>query len=78
MGILISGEETGPYPRRSWLILTCDGDHGLLPAVSQRFDQDGYIAQHAAAMRAGWKETHDRGRIFLCPECSGKTVREPR
>lgn len=40
------------------------------------FDQvGGFIAQHAAAMRAGWLETFDhRGRVFLGPCCSGKRI----
>ena len=68
-------DETARIPRPTVLELTCDGDHGLLPALSQRFDHpDGFVRQHAAAMQAGWRETfeQERGRVFLGPCCSGK------
>lgn len=55
------------------LELTCDGAHGFSGATVAEFLQDGYIAQRAAASKAGWKFSSD-GRIFG-PCCSGK-VRE--
>lgn len=34
---------------------------------------DGFIGCHASAMKAGWLERQaPQGRIWLCPECSGK------
>lgn len=59
------------------LALTCDGSHGLLPGMSQTFnDPSGFVVQHSAAMRAGWLETYDKGgRIFLGPCCSGKKAK---
>lgn len=71
------------YPLPVALVLTCDGDHGLmlLPPTEQRFEHPlGYIAMHAMAMRAGWIERQDanRGRIWLGPCCSGKTGRETK
>ena len=80
MGIRIfTVDEATPVPRRSILELICDGEHADLFAPSpQRFEHpDGFIGQHAAAMRAGWIERQDgsRGRVWIGPCCSGK---EPR
>lgn len=34
---------------------------------------DGYIGAHAAALKAGWLERQSpKGRLWLCPTCSGK------
>lgn len=71
-------DETAPYPKPSALLLTCDGDHGLFPPAEEGFAHpDGFIAQHAQAMREGWRESFDsaRGRVFFGPCCSGKTIR---
>ena len=67
-------DSTLPYPLPVTLELTCDGDHGLFPPTPQRFDDaDGFIAQHASAMAAGWLErVTDDGRVWLGPCCSGK------
>ena len=36
-------------------------------------DPNGYIGAHTLAMLAGWLERNGpQGRIWLCPECSGK------
>ncbi len=69
---LFCPDDSLPPPRSVVLELRCDGDHGLFPPPAQRFEQDGYVAQNAAAMRAGWL---DRGQVILCPECSGKVMR---
>jgi hypothetical protein len=38
--------------------------------------EDGTIEQYAAALRAGWKEhNNSHGRLFFCPQCSGKKPR---
>lgn len=70
-------DETAPLPRPVVLELACDGDHGMFgPPAPVRFEQDDFVKQHAAAMRAGWLETHDAsGPIFLGPCCSGKRPR---
>jgi len=71
MGLQISGDEHGPYPRASRLILTCDAIGCSNGAVFA--DGQGFIAQHRAAMATGWLERRDEGeRQFLCPACSGK------
>ena len=79
----------GPIPREMMLKLTCDGDHGLLPATSYTFEGDPgaqFPELFRAAMAMGWKETYvlavkpadgkpkvGTARLFLCPECSGKS-----
>lgn len=71
MGLRITGEDDGPYPRPTFLILCCDGDHGLFKGPCASFGPGDFISMRASATRVGWKETHRRGeRIFLCPECS--------
>jgi hypothetical protein len=46
--------------------------------VRQLFHDDGYLAQHSAAMRAGWLERYaGGGRLWLGPCCSGKAVWNP-
>jgi hypothetical protein len=49
------------------IVLTCDGDHGLLP--QPQFEVlDDYPTARAAATAAGWRETAGPRQIF-CPEC---------
>ena len=52
------------------LTLTCDaGDC----ANEQTFAQPDYVAQRAAATKAGWVERQtSAGRLFFCPQCSGE------
>jgi hypothetical protein len=55
------------YPTHT--ILVCDGDHGLLPRPSQRFD--GKLDEREAAARAlGWRWRFGATCIVLCPECA--------
>lgn len=71
MGIKISGE---PFAVPT-LELTCDGDHGLFPAVARFHHGDGFIGEHRLAMAAGWLERQgSQGRLWLCPECSRKAT----
>jgi hypothetical protein len=76
MGITITADESMVPPRPTALVLTCDGDHGdLFGTITGTFmHADGFAAEHALAMRAGWKERDGkgRGRPWLCPLCSGK------
>ena len=65
---LFSPDPAAPPPRPVVLELSCDGDH--VAPVRARFEQDGFIAQYAAAMKAGWL---DRQETVFCPECSGKS-----
>jgi hypothetical protein len=78
MGITIfCKDETAPYPRPLVLALTCDGEHGLLPATVEHFEHPGgFIAQHAMAMKAGWLERGNGERLWFGPCCSGKRVVE--
>lgn len=65
-----------PVPRRTILELRCDVVHGLFPPPVAIFNQGGFVENHAAAMRAGWLERQgSQGRLWLCPECSGKAGR---
>ena len=74
--IAITADEAAPPPRPVTLTLTCDGDHGdLFGSIIGTFQHaDGFAAEHALAMRAGWTERDgkSRGRLWLCPLCSGK------
>ena len=56
------------HPRGVRLTLTCDaGDC----TNEQTFTQADYVAQRAAATKAGWLERQtSAGRLFLCPQCS--------
>jgi hypothetical protein len=71
MGLQITGDEHGPYPRASRLILTCDAIGCSNGAVFA--DGQGFIAQRRAAVTAGWLERRGEAeRQFLCPAYSGK------
>jgi hypothetical protein len=42
-------------------------------AVERFTHADGFIGAHASAMTKGWLERQaPQGRLWLCPECSGK------
>jgi len=58
------------HPRGVRLTLTCDaGDCWF----EQTFERDNYVAQRAAATKAGWVERQtSAGRLFFCPQCSGE------
>jgi hypothetical protein len=68
MGLKITGPDKGKIPRLISLVLSCDGDHGLLEPPTVRYDDqgDGYIGMHDRAIAAGWSETSER---VLCPQC---------
>jgi hypothetical protein len=76
MGIIISAADraapSGIIP--VLLRLQCDDATGFFCHGVAKFEhQDGYIGAHAAAMKAGWLERQSsQGRLWLCPECSGK------
>ena len=72
MGLTIAADERAPVPRPVWLELVCDGDCGLFRQQC-RYDLGDYVKNMTQAKADGWRETEDyRGRIFLCPQCSGK------
>jgi hypothetical protein len=82
VGILIYARwPAAPVPREAVLELACDGEHGgdlfaAPPARAVFDDPSGFVAQHGAAMAAGWLETFRGGeRVFLGPCCSGKKPR---
>ncbi len=80
MGIKIDAisdkDERGPYPRKCYLELTCDGrmHRGFFgEPVVQRFQYGNHVKDHSEAMRAGWCERFINGeRRFMCSRCSGK------
>lgn len=84
MGICIALDPKAPRgdfnaPLATMLTLTCDGDHGLFPVSEEFRHEDGYIRQYQFAMNAGWKDAQRKsGRVFFCPGCSGKKVRDER
>ena len=62
------------YTDQFRMTLECDASTGMFCCGSESFDHsDGYIGTHAAAMSKGWVERQgSQGRLWLCPECSGK------
>ena len=73
MGLIITGAN-GTIPRQITLRLECDQPTEMFcRGFADFIHTDGFVAAHSAAMRAGWLERHtDSGRVWLCPECSGK------
>jgi len=76
MGLTITADGAAPLPRAVTLTLTCDAPTGLFRPAVARFTGAWFPDLHHAAMAAGWRETFDaRGRVFLCPDCSGKKAK---
>lgn len=67
MGLGIFVLDGDALPRPTALELRCDGLHNDPPCA--QFRQAGLIAQHEAALRAGWSITSEG---VLGPCCSGK------
>lgn len=67
MTMLLLADRSLPIPYPVMLIVTCDGDHGLLPAPVAEFD-----ASHGhprdPALRSGWKFSPDG--LVMCPDCA--------
>jgi len=59
-------DETTPIPRKVFLELACDGEHGLFGAPVARFEITGGDPRHPA-VAAGWTITAN-GPVY-CPEC---------
>jgi hypothetical protein len=75
MGLILRClDESAKAPKPVHLILRCDSHHGVFDGEpsEQTFTEDGYIAQHRAAVAAGWVFKPD-GRI-IGPCCSRKPV----
>lgn len=74
MGIKITTPEAGDFPRPVTVTLECDdGRMMFCRGFIQYIDPEGYKGCHTAAMREGWLERQaPSGRLWLCPECSGK------
>lgn len=70
MGISI--ESIGP--ERVRVTLECDVREAMFcHGVTDFEHNDGFVGCHITAMHKGWLERQtSNGRIFLCPECSGK------
>lgn len=72
MGLTLTGVDYGRVPRRTWIILACDGDHPLFDRPEKQFDCDpGAVEALRAATREGWLERHTRDgrKLWLCPDC---------
>lgn len=56
------------------MVLKCDVASEMFCRGFEKFTGDaGFIGCHAAAIAKGWLERQGpRGRLWLCPECSGK------
>jgi hypothetical protein len=79
MGIIISSDlsiEGGMFPLPIKIELECDAATGFFcRGVASFSSPEGYVGAHSAAMAAGWLERQaPQGRLWLCPECSGKNL----
>jgi hypothetical protein len=74
MAVSIATHENGPYPRRVTVTLSCDAATDLFCRGFEDFTSpDGFIACHREAISKGWLERQaSQGRVWLCPQCSGK------
>jgi hypothetical protein len=74
MAVSIATHESGPYPRTVTVRFSCDVATDMLCAGFEIFSSpDGFIGCHSAAISKGWLERQaSQGRIWLCPQCSGK------
>lgn len=73
MGITITAVRK-TVPRGVSVFLECDEVESIFCRGFATFeDDDGYVGAHKAAMKAGWLERQSpRGRLWICPACSGK------
>jgi len=75
MGIIIAVTGRSPTPPIGVSVtLECDEATAFFCRGFEVFEhEDGFIGAHAAAMKAGWLERQSpRGRLWICPRCSGK------
>lgn len=74
MGIAITASQDNDFPYPLAVALECDVATGFFCRGFEIFHhQDGYVGAHADAMKAGWLERQaPQGRLWLCPNCSGK------
>jgi hypothetical protein len=79
MGIVIRSnavDRTEPraFPLPVAVDLACDAPTQMFCRGTETFTSpEGFVGAHAAAMAAGWLERQStRGRLWLCPSCSGK------
>jgi hypothetical protein len=63
----IYADETKPVPRPIFIMVACDGDHGLFGAPSKTFPVE-QVHPRDPPIKSGWKITPD-GEA-LCPECA--------
>lgn len=77
MGIIISALTQHPAPSCPGpvrITLECDAATEMFCRGVAHFEHaDGFVGAHALAMAGGWLERNSsQGRLWLCPECSGK------
>jgi hypothetical protein len=77
MGIIISSDRSidgGMFPLPIKIELQCDEPTAMFCHGREAFtDPCGFIGAHSAAMAKGWLERQaPQGRLWFCPECSGK------
>jgi len=77
MGISISSDrtiESGMFPLPIKITLECDATTEMFCRGFESFEHpDGFSGAHSTAMAKGWLERQaSGGRVWLCPECSGK------
>jgi hypothetical protein len=75
MGISIELDPpSAEYPYPIAMTLECDSARDMFCRGFTRYlHQDGYQGCHSMAMADGWLERQaPQGRLWLCPQCSGK------
>jgi hypothetical protein len=77
MGIIItcdSSVESSPPFKPVVITLECDQHSAFFcRGIAEFRSPDGFIGCHRDAMKAGWLERYaSEGRLWICPECSGK------
>lgn len=84
MGIIITAKKRGVGsnlalkefvdPLGVSVFLECDEPESIFCRGFATFEhEDGYVGAHKDAMAAGWLERQSpRGRLWICPACSGK------
>ena len=66
----IDCDESAPIPRSTTLTLECDAVSGFFCRSVEVFAEGEFVANRAAATKAGWLETQRNGvREFICPSC---------
>lgn len=71
MSLSVTASQANHYPYPLEVVLECDTLFCI--GVARYSHEQGYVGAHSMAMADGWLERHTtKGRLWLCPRCSGK------